>query len=226
MKKPSRNSSLSYKNMNTTPTYTGFTLASQQYKALLKKNVILSWRNKRATLLQIISPIMFVFLMFLIDKAKQAQDARSSIYQTVTNPPLQPSPSIPPCEVKYYVKLPCYDFIWSGDQNPVFRKIVRRIMKNNPGRVIPNSKVKSFKTKGEIDDWLFANPMYCPGALHFVQKNDSVISYGIQTNSTGVEKRGTSQDPTFAFQLPLQLAAEREIARYLLRGIIKILLQF
>ncbi|GAU19716.1 hypothetical protein TSUD_78410 [Trifolium subterraneum] len=50
--------------------------------------------------------------------------------------------------------------------------------------------------------------MICPGAIHFGEKNDSVISYGIQTNSTVLQKRGKYEDPTFAFQLPLQLAAE------------------
>lgn len=58
--------------------------------------------------------------------------------------------------------------------------------------------------------------MRCPGALHFVERNASVISYGIQTNSTSVAKRGTYEDPTFKFQIPLQIAAEREIARYLI----------
>ncbi|KAJ1401643.1 P-loop containing nucleoside triphosphate hydrolase [Sesbania bispinosa] len=88
-------------------------------------------------------------------------------------------------------------------------------MNNNPGRPIPPSKVKSFKDKTQVDAWLFGNPMHCPGALHFADKNNTVISYGLQTNSTVVQKRGKYQDPT-TFQLPLQLAAEREIARYLI----------
>ena len=69
-----------------------------------------------------------------------------------------------------------------------------------------------------MDEWLSSNPMRCPGALHFEEKNSTVISYGIQTNSTSVLKRGLSEDPTFKFQIPLQIAAEREIARSLLGG--------
>ena len=45
-----------------------------------------------------------------------------------------------------------------------------------------------------------------------------MISYGIQTNSTFIAKRGSFEDPTFKFQIPLQLAAEREIGRSLIRG--------
>ncbi|ONK59385.1 uncharacterized protein A4U43_C08F5890 [Asparagus officinalis] len=76
--------------------------------------------------------------------------------------------------------------------------------------------VKSFRTPKEVDTWLLDNPLRCPGALHFVEKSSTVISYGVQTNSTSVAKRGQFEDPTFKFQIPLQIAAEREIARSLL----------
>ncbi|KAK2384736.1 ABC transporter A family member [Trifolium repens] len=193
-----------------------FSLITQQYKALLKKNILLSWRSKRSILLQLLSPIIFIFLIFAIDKAIQAQTSTTSAYKSIKNPISQPSPSIPPCEHKFFIKKPCYDFVWSGDTNPKFRTIVDRIISNNPGRVIPNWKVKSFGDKFEVDEWLLNNPMQCPGAIHFGEKNDSVISYGIQTNSTVLQKRGKYEDPTFSFQLPLQLAAEREIARFLI----------
>ncbi|KAL2340805.1 hypothetical protein Fmac_008745 [Flemingia macrophylla] len=192
----------------------GFLLVALQFKALLKKNLLLSWRNRKATLLQLLSPLLFTFLIFAIDKAIRAQTSTSSAYKSVTNPPTEPSPSITPCEDKFFVKLPCYDFVWSGDAK--FQTIVDRIMSNNPGRPIPPSKVRSFRDKNEVDEWLFDNPMRCPGALHFVQRNDTVISYGLQTNSTSLPRRGKYEDPTFKFQLPLQLAAEREIARYLI----------
>ncbi|KAG5537222.1 hypothetical protein RHGRI_024610 [Rhododendron griersonianum] len=89
-------------------------------------------------------------------------------------------------------------------------------MANNPGRSISPTKVKSFETKKEVDEWLFSNPMRCPGALHFEVRNATVISYGIQTNSTQVDKRGQFEDATFKFQIPLQIAVEREIARSLI----------
>ncbi|KAF4375887.1 hypothetical protein F8388_004977 [Cannabis sativa] len=126
------------------------------------------------------------------------------------------SPPIPLCEDNFYVKLPCYDFIWSGNESERIRSIVAAIMANNPGRPIPSIKVKSFKTEAEVDEWLYRNPMYCYGALHFMERNSSVISYGIQTNSTLLPKRGKFEDPTFKFLIPLQIAAEREISRSLI----------
>ncbi|XP_040989213.1 ABC transporter A family member 2-like isoform X2 [Juglans microcarpa x Juglans regia] len=194
----------------------GFPLLFQQYTALLKKNLLLSWRNKRATFLQLFSSFFFVFLIFCIQEAIQARYSTSTSYKSVPDPKPLFSPPIPPCEDKFYTRLPCFDFLWSGNETAAARTIVDGIMANNPGRPIPSTKVQSFRTTNEVDAWLFNNPMRCPGALHFVQRNATVISYGIQTNSTPAALRGNYEDPTFKFQIPLQIAAEREIARLLI----------
>ncbi|KAL2494247.1 ABC transporter domain-containing protein [Forsythia ovata] len=55
-----------------------------------------------------------------------------------------------------------------------------------------------------VSDFLI--PDESPGALHFIDRNAT----GLQTNSTPLAKRGSFEDPTFKFQIPLQLAAERE----------------
>ncbi|XAR65461.1 hypothetical protein NMG60_11009599 [Bertholletia excelsa] len=194
----------------------GLPLLVQQFSALFKKNLLLSWRHRRSTFLQLFSSLFFIFLIYCIQKAIESRYASTTYYKNVFNPEPVVSPPIPPCEDKFYVKLPCFDFVWSGNSSTRIGSIVNRIMTNNPGRPIPSSKVKSFGTKTEVDEWLFSNPMYCPGALHFIDRNATVISYGIQTNSTPVFKRGHFEDPTFKFQIPLQIAAEREIARSLI----------
>lgn len=79
-------------------------------------------------------------------------------------------------------------------------------------------QVRSFTTEADVDAWLLSNPMYCSGVLHFIERNETTISYGIQTNSTAVQRRGKYEDPTSKFQIPLQIAAEREIARFLIGG--------
>ncbi|KAL3640608.1 ATP-binding cassette sub- A member 2 [Castilleja foliolosa] len=194
----------------------GFALLGQQYKALFAKNLLLSWRNKRATFLQLFSSLLFILLIFLIQQAIESSYSSSSSFESVTDPEPLVAPPIPPCEDKFYSRLPCFDFVWSGNNSPRITEIVRRIRENNPGRPIPAQKVRAFTTPNETDDWLASNPMYCPGALHFVDRNATVISYGLQTNSTPLANRGNYEDPTFKFQIPLQLAAEREIARTLI----------
>ncbi|KAL9375204.1 hypothetical protein Peur_032083 [Populus x canadensis] len=191
----------------------GFPLLYQQFTALFKKNLLLSWRNKSATFLQLFSSFFFMFLLFGIEKASDSRSKATTGYKTVTNPqPMWESP-IPPCEEKFYVKMPCFDFVWSGNDSSRIGNIVTAIMNNNPNRQIPPGKVKSFKTPEEVDDWLLRNPMQVPGALHFVDVSPSLITYGLQTNSTPIVRRGHYEDPTFKYQIPLQIAAEREIAR-------------
>ncbi|CAI9112234.1 OLC1v1012651C1 [Oldenlandia corymbosa var. corymbosa] len=191
---------------------TGFPLLTQQFKALLKKNFLLSWRSKRATFPYLFSSLLFILLLFCIQKAIDAQSSST----TMNNFGQKTSPPIPPCEDKYYVVLPCFDFLWSGNESQIVSRIVQRIMDNNPGRPIPSSKVQSFKTKEEVDEWLLDHPMCCNGALHFRVINSTVISYGLQTNITQSAKRGVYEDSTFKFQIPFQIAVEREISRYLI----------
>lgn len=87
-------------------------------------------------------------------------------------------------------------------------------------------QVRSFTTEAEVDAWFLNQPMYSPGALHFIERNGTTISYGVQTNSTAVQQRGKYEDPAFKFQIPLQIAAEREMARFLIGGIFHFLLLF
>ncbi|XP_062114912.1 ABC transporter A family member 2-like [Humulus lupulus] len=194
----------------------GFPLLLQQFKALFKKNVLLSWRNKRATFIQLFASFFFIFLMFCIQISINIRMSHSTFFKHLADPRPLNSPPIPPCEDNFYVKLPCYDFVWSGNGSARIRRIMSAIMANNPGRPIPSIKVKSFRTAVEVDEWLYRNPMYCYGALHFMERNSSVISYGIQTNSTLLPKRGKFEDPTFKFLIPLHIAAEREISRSLI----------
>ena len=121
----------------------GFPLLWQQYTALLKKNMLLSWRNKRATFLQLFSSFFFIFLIFCIQKAIQARFASSTAFESITDPATLVSPPIPPCEDKFYVKIPCYDFVWSGNDSTMAQGIAAKIMANNPGRPIPQTKVRT-----------------------------------------------------------------------------------
>ncbi|KAG9150083.1 hypothetical protein Leryth_021479 [Lithospermum erythrorhizon] len=191
----------------------GKSLLIQQYKTLLNKNLILYSRNKLSTFANLFSSFFFILLIFLIQKAIDARFSTTTAFKDVPNPAPLIHPPILPCEAKFYTKLPCFDFVWSGNQSQRIAQIVTRIRDNNPGRPIPLDKVLSFRTKNEVDEWLFNDPMKCSGALHFSEINATVISYGIQTNSTPVARRGIFEDPAFKFQIPLQIAAEREIAR-------------
>lgn len=119
----------------------GFRLLLQQFKALFTKNVLLSWRSKRATFIQLFSSFVFIFLIFCIQKAVESRFFTSTSYENVFDPQPLVAPPIPQCEDKNLVKLPCFDFVWSGNDSRRINDIVTRIMANNPGRPIPSNKV-------------------------------------------------------------------------------------
>ncbi|KAL6646412.1 hypothetical protein ACP70R_018020 [Stipagrostis hirtigluma subsp. patula] len=194
----------------------GGALAWQQYRSLLRKNATLTWRHRRSAALQLFSSLVFIFLIFCIDRAVRSRFSYTTAYRNVPDPEPLVAPPIPPCEDKFFINSPCYDFLWSDGGSARVGALVDAIRRNNPGRPIPPEKVKGFRTPDEVDAWLFANPMRCPGALHFQDISPTQIKYGIQTNSTPVARRGTYEDPTFKFQIPLQVAAEREMARLLI----------
>uniref|UniRef100_A0A6N2NHT2 ABC transporter domain-containing protein n=1 Tax=Salix viminalis TaxID=40686 RepID=A0A6N2NHT2_SALVM len=196
----------------------GFPLLYQQFTALFKKNILLSSRNKSATFLQLFASFFFMFLLFCIEKATESQTKTTTGFKTVRNPQPMWEPPIPPCEEKFYVRKPCYDFVWSGNDSAVIGTIVQSIMINNPTRPIPAAKVRSFRTQDDVDAWFLSEPMQAPAALHFQAVSSTWITYGLQSNSTPIVRRGQYEDPTFKFQIPLQIAAEREIARSILNA--------
>lgn len=185
---------------------------TQQCKALFRKNFLLSRRNLRATVLQLGSSLFFIFLIFCVELSSKALQRSTTNYKNLFNPTPASVSAIPACEDGFYIKPDCYDFIWIGAQTPRLISLVDNIRQNNPNRLIPDTKVKHFDTTQQSDQWLLANPMQCTGTLYFEDRG-STIAYGIQTNSTATGDHGRYEDPNFTYQIPLQVAAEREIAR-------------
>ncbi|KAL2613565.1 hypothetical protein R1flu_025257 [Riccia fluitans] len=196
----------------------GLSLFIQQCSALLKKNALLSWRNRRATFLQLVSSLFFIFLIFAVDQAIKAQTRDTTGFKNLFDPqPVAVTP-IPPCEDGYFIKTDgdgCWDFFYTPNNNPQIETIVNNIKRKNPGRQIPDNKVKGFPSIEETEKYLLENPMRCPAAIHFDVRSDGVIAYGIQTNSTAKQIRGIYENANFKFQIPVQAAVERELTRFL-----------
>jgi hypothetical protein len=119
----------------------GGALAWQQYRALLRKNATLTWRNRRSAALQLFSSLVFIFLIFCIDRAVRSRFSSTTAYRNVPDPEALVAPPIPPCEDKFFIKSPCYDFLWSDGGSTRIRGLVDAIRRNNPGRPIAPEKV-------------------------------------------------------------------------------------
>ncbi|CAI6001248.1 unnamed protein product [Closterium sp. NIES-64] len=180
------------------------------------KNALVAWRNKTATFLQLFASFFFIFLIFAVNEALKAAIKDKTEYKNIYTPVPKVIPGIRSCESAFYIKPPCYDFVWSGNNSAVVSSIVKNITLNNPGRPINfDTQIKGFATPADVDAWLLANPYTTTGALHFAFTPSGALGYGIQTNATVKSQRGQFEDATFDFQVPLQAAAEREIARYI-----------
>ncbi|KAG5530816.1 hypothetical protein RHGRI_025703 [Rhododendron griersonianum] len=79
----------------------GLPLLAQQFRALLMKNFLLTWRHKRLALAQLLAPLVFMFLLFGIEKS-----VNPSTGKPLYDPVAQTSLPIPPCEEKFYVTPP------------------------------------------------------------------------------------------------------------------------
>lgn len=114
----------------------GLFLFFQQCEALLVKNAILAWRNRLATFLQLFASFFFVFLIFAVEKAVQASLSSRTEFQNIYSPTPTPIPAIRACQNAYYIKPPCYDFLYSGNESAVIRSLAYNMSVNNPGRPI------------------------------------------------------------------------------------------
>lgn len=99
-------------------------------------------------------------------------------------------------------------------QNHV-QALVQAIRENNPGRPIAADAVLGFPDLDATNAWLSNHSEQSLGAYHFSLNGTTGINYLLQVNSTMRLFAGNYQDPTFFSQVPLQVAADREIARLL-----------
>lgn len=195
----------------------------QQYKALLRKNALLAWRNRTATCLRIFAPFLFVLLVWLIDSAVRADREQTSRVRVVRDPTPTPVRQLPRCEDDKFISGDCFDFMYTvsvidnstapGVARQQADEIVTRIRENNEPQ-LPQEKVRWFAGRDELDEWFLENQERSLGAVHFFFWGEGKkIDFTLQTNSSVKAFKGQFQHPNFFFQIPLQMAVEREIVR-------------
>lgn len=187
----------------------------QQFFVLYKKNALVAWRNRKATILRLIAPFLFLVLALLIDKALQANDKNSTSFKDVTNPQPEAVSRIPQCSEDLYIGTkPCTEILYSPDNS-----ITRAIMGNVTARNSVPILATPYPSQDAIQEYLLANPDAALAAVHFVYDNLTAVpntlnGFLLQTNTTTKFFKGNYQNPNLFIQIPLQSAVHREIARY------------
>ncbi|MEW5309052.1 MAG: hypothetical protein WDW38_000964 [Sanguina aurantia] len=188
----------------------------QQFWALYKKNALVAWRNRRATILRILAPLFFLLLALLIDRALSSQNATDSSNVDVRTPTDNTINSIPSCHSDLYIAgKSCVELLYSPNTSPIAQTIMGNVVSRNP----INISAVGFGSQDAVQSFLFGAWDYSIAAVHFVFDDAAatqLAGFIVQTNTSQKFFKGQYQDPNTFVQLPLQSAVQREIARYLL----------
>jgi ABC-type multidrug transport system ATPase subunit len=196
---------------------------SWQFVALTKKNVILSYRNLRATFLQLFVSFFFCIAILIVDVGLQANQSTSTNFRDLPDPVAQKIEGIPRCIVKTG-QTECFTLGWQYSNDPAqatnkarLEGIIQGVMSNNVP-VIPASEVKYFESAALMDEWLLANTEKLQVGVLFntiTALAPNSITFVLQINSTVNAVRGFFTDPNLQVILPTQNAVQREITRHL-----------
>lgn len=189
---------------------------ARQFVILFRKNWLLTKRNRRASLLQILVPFIFVLLLFLLQFGLEANARLSVQAKDIPVPSNDAIGSIPRC-IPQIKGGSCYTFAWTSNDNATVFPIVERVRtKNN----IPPSEVKFLPSEIDLDDFLFQNLNTTQGAfvLNYTLANGTnVYDLTLQINQTDVYDQNLNKIEFVNYvQVPMQLSIEREIARQIL----------
>eukprot|EP00878_Enallax_costatus_P021602 GHUV01022886.1.p1 GENE.GHUV01022886.1~~GHUV01022886.1.p1 ORF type:complete len:298 (+),score=51.96 GHUV01022886.1:484-1377(+) len=190
----------------------------QQTLALTYKNALVAWRSRRATILRLMAPFVFLLLALIIQLALDANNKREQrVRENAVSVP-QLIPSIPDCNEDLFIgSRRCSAFLYSPNTSSVVQEIVAGIKAAN-SPPIKDDKVIGFASRQDAEDYMMANPETTLGAVHFDVNNSTAIpkiNYMIQSNSTVKSFKGNRQSPITFFALAIQAAVSRAASKLL-----------
>lgn len=190
-----------------------------QFIALCFKQMLVYGRNLQATLLRIFSPLLFMFLLWLLDLAFRTDNQNLPAYLDNQSPEIIQAGGIPSCADDIYINPPCWDFLYSPNTSSVARELVDSIRLNNPGRQIDENSILGFESIDAANAFLADNPERVLGGVHFLfdegqAPGEAPVDFVLVSNVTVKVFRDQYQDPTFYFTVPMQVSVENAIASY------------
>jgi hypothetical protein len=176
--------------------------------------VLVAWRSRRATLIRLLAPFVFLVLALIINLALEADNAQQERLKDAPGAVDFPVAALPSCNEDLYIGpgRECVDFVYTPAGNPQVDAVIRGVMANN-APPIPENRVRGFPNRTASDAWMLANGDAALGGVHFSRDARGALQYVLQSNSTVKYFKGKFQDPTTFFQLPLMSAVARELAR-------------
>ncbi|WIA44552.1 hypothetical protein OEZ86_007282 [Tetradesmus obliquus] len=187
----------------------------QQFAALFYKNALVAWRSRRSTAIRLSAPFVFLALALIVTLALNADVGLRERF--VAQLPGQKAPdvieSIPNCGRDVYIAgKQCLDFLYTPAGDPVVEALVASIRANN-APPIPASRALGLQNRSQVDEYMMAHPDGALGAVHFTVFSNQSVGYVLQSNGTVKYFKGSFQDPTGFFAVPMINAVGRAIAQ-------------
>eukprot|EP00743_Colponemidia_sp_Colp-15_P008092 GILK01008768.1.p1 GENE.GILK01008768.1~~GILK01008768.1.p1 ORF type:complete len:953 (+),score=144.68 GILK01008768.1:132-2990(+) len=130
-------------------------------KLLLHKNLVLSWRNKRASLFQLLTPIFVCLLLVLIQYL-----AENAVARTDPNPPVKLVGTVPPCKSGGSGRCSTMMFATSNNSNSWAVNSIMRIFAEQ-NHLDFDKDISFFDNNTGIVDYLSQNPNTTQSAVVF-----------------------------------------------------------
>ncbi|KAF2073005.1 hypothetical protein CYY_005683 [Polysphondylium violaceum] len=182
---------------------------ARQTKILLKKNFILSKRNVKSTLLMLLVPFLFVFLLWILQFGLKENNRNEEAAKPFPSPEAKSIGPIPRCIVgkgKDY----CLTLAYTSN-TPIGDYVVEQIRKENN---IPVEEIKSFGNQTLLDEFLYNNLNITTAAVEFMfNATENTLHYTMQYNKTTIYVQTDEVFfPTY-IELPWMYAIETHLAR-------------
>lgn len=190
----------------------------RQGRILLRKNLLMGIRNKRALVVQLAVPIVFLALLLLLQVALRANDRRAERIKVRLHSEPAAFPNIPRC-VRGKGQDSCYTFAYTPSGIAEVDSLMAEVAADNG---IPMSEVRSFKDSTTSDEWLDANRNTTQGVYHLTptyatdgsgNRYIDSLDYIIQYNVTGFRVNRVSINNLEYLVGPMEVALDKVLVR-------------
>eukprot|EP00030_Apusomonadida_sp_AF-17_P000548 a175002_751.p1 GENE.a175002_751~~a175002_751.p1 ORF type:complete len:854 (-),score=472.33 a175002_751:20-2533(-) len=195
-----------------------FELRARQTYLLTKKNMILAKRTVKASVIQVIVPFLFVFMLFIFQFAIKANEQNSEVLKSDRAPARDAIAPYPQCIRSRFTRGPCIRVLYTVtplSERPLVETIISTLLSQQN---IPPVQSAFFDTAELIDNYMLAHPNSTQGAYLFnVTRNGAAthVRYAVQVNLTATTSFGEPVDVVTYTQNPMVYAVERALAHTL-----------
>ncbi len=160
---------------------------THQLTVLLRKNFKLYTRNWKVTILQILNPIIFLLVLFILQKISDSNRSNVTLPSAVN--------SMPRCYPNSNGT--CYALFYAPNTNvSQIQQMMQLVADNNdPPLTIgtfddKNANVIGFESESAMEDWIIAHPNTTQAAVSFLLDNTTqLLGYTVYRNITSPYER-------------------------------------